>query len=252
MKKKNYHDGHRNRMRDRIRRDGLESLRDHEVLEFLLYAVIPRVDTNPIAHELIDEFGSFAGVLEADPERLEHKLSKNASLFLTSLPQVFSCYERSMLDEKVLLTCFENCKNYFLPRMRGLTVEKVYLACLTSSGKLKHLADFGEGTVGGKLISVGELVDCAMKHKAHSVILVHNHPSGECEASADDEKFTNKVCVAFMTVGIMFRDHIIIADNDAYSFHRNGKLSNKDGHAVTKFTGGYISDVSVFKNNDEQ
>lgn len=94
MAAKRVHDGHRDRMRERIRRSGLSTLQEHEMLEYILYAFVPRKDTNEIAHALIDRFGSFAGVLNADEKRLAEiaGMTENAALFLCNLPDVFRAY----------------------------------------------------------------------------------------------------------------------------------------------------------------
>ena len=88
------HEGHRDRMRERILLSGIESLQPHEVLEYLLYHAIPRKDTNGIAHELISKFGSFNGVLNADYDALldVNGMTANAALLLTSLKGVFRMY----------------------------------------------------------------------------------------------------------------------------------------------------------------
>ena len=70
-KKKHSHAGHRERMRLRFQKSGLESFQPHEILELLLFYALPRVDTNPIAHDLIAEFHSLSGVLDADIQDLK-------------------------------------------------------------------------------------------------------------------------------------------------------------------------------------
>ena len=104
-KKKHSHAGHRERMRLRFQKSGLESFQPHEILELLLFYALPRVDTNPIAHDLIAEFHSLSGVLDADIQDLKriNGISENAAIFLKLLPQLCQQYQLDKLREHVAL-----------------------------------------------------------------------------------------------------------------------------------------------------
>ena len=108
------HDGHRDRLREKIVSAGIESLQPHEILEFLLFAFIPRKDTNAIAHELINTFGSFADVLSTDVDRLMavKGMTKNAAIFLNSLPDVLRVYSNDRAKEKIK-PCRQRCGKRF-------------------------------------------------------------------------------------------------------------------------------------------
>lgn len=111
------HEGHRDRMRERILLSGIESLQPHEVLEYLLYHAIPRKDTNGIAHELISEFGSFNGVLNADYDALldVNGMTANAALLLTSLKGVFRMYASGDKKGKIVIATRGDLVRYLSP-----------------------------------------------------------------------------------------------------------------------------------------
>ena len=116
--KDNPHANHRERMRQRIRIEGMAHMPEHEILEFLLYPYIPMKDTNPIAHELIDRFGSLQNVFETSPKLLQDvkNMTETAALYITSMPQLFKRYSLQKLGEKPCLDTTGNTANYFRER----------------------------------------------------------------------------------------------------------------------------------------
>lgn len=82
------HEGHRSRKKEQFRAHGLDAFADHEVLELLLYYAVPRQDTNPIAHRLMEKFGSLDAVFAADRAALEEVegIGENASTLLSHVP----------------------------------------------------------------------------------------------------------------------------------------------------------------------
>ena len=131
---KNVHDGHRERVRDKIRKGGLPSFQQHEVLEYLLFPFIPRKDTNEIAHALIDKFSSFAGVLNASERDLKSVsgMTDNAALFLSKLPEIMKLYVNDVnsdLDREDL-SGRGKARNFLCGQLFGLNQEHVCVAAL--------------------------------------------------------------------------------------------------------------------------
>ena len=127
------HDGHRQRLKKRFLEEGLENFSEHEVLELLLFYCIPRQDTNPIAHALIDHFDSFYRVMEATPEELEKVagIGPNAAAFLSMNLAVWRYYLTNRdQSEEIPLTTIEACGKMLVKYFEGLTSEVVYLLCL--------------------------------------------------------------------------------------------------------------------------
>ena len=220
------HDGHRQRMKDRFREEGLDNFQEHEVLELLLYYCIPRQDTNPIAHTLIDHFGSFSAVMDASVEELEKipGIGAGAATFLSLMAQAWRYYQvnRTMQSEVILSTVNE-CGAYLLPYFAGRRNETVFLLCLDAKCKVICCREVGEGSVNSAAVPIRRIVEMAMNSNATSVILAHNHPSGLAVPSRDDVMTTRRVAAALDGVEIVLVDHIIVADDDFVSLAQSGK-----------------------------
>ena len=141
-KEKSIHAGHRERIRNRLRNEGLASFSEHEVLELLLTYAIPRQDVNPMAHELIARFGRLSNVLEADEsELLQVKgLGANAALLLTMMPQLMRYYQMNALGERPVIVNLSDAEAYCAPLFLGAHEEHIYLICLDQKGHVLHLS----------------------------------------------------------------------------------------------------------------
>lgn len=213
----NIHNGHRNRMREKFLEEGADAFRDHELLEIILYYCVPRRDTNPLAHKLINTFGSFSAVLEAPVELLmECGLSRNAAVLIKLLPEVSRVY----LDDKVgknKIVTDENIGDKILAKFVGRINEAVLLMLLDSKGKELYCGIISKGSVNSSEIYIRKLVELAVKYNASTAVLAHNHPSGIALPSSKDIVTTKGVLQALRLVGVRLIDHIIVADNDYVS-----------------------------------
>ncbi len=221
------HDGHRNRMRQRIEQSGLESLQPHEMLEYLLYAFIPRKDTNAIAHALIERFGSFCGVLNADAHSLEEVggMTHNAALFLSELPEVFRRYISSLDKPKTALKGKGAARGYMQSLFYGSNVEQVVVAALDAHEQLIACEKLAQGKGDAVKISVRDVVSFALRHQASSILLAHNHPSGSVKPSQNDYNLTLEIFATLRAVGVRFDDHFIFSGSACFSFEESGKLA---------------------------
>lgn len=220
------HDGHRQRMRERIIKSGISTLQDHEVLEYLLYSFIPRKDTNEIAHALINKFGSLAGVLNANEANLSQVsgMTKNASLFLSSLPDVFRAYISNMNSAKVSLKGRGIARDFMGGKLYGAREENVLVAALDAQDQLIHCEKLATGSGNSVALNVRAVVNFALSHNACSVLIAHNHPSGNLQPSQNDIDMTKELFMTLSGVGITLQDHFIFCDNQYYSFEEQGKL----------------------------
>lgn len=220
------HDGHRQRKKEQFRMHGLDAFADHEVLELLLYYAIPRRDTNPVAHRLMERFGSLDGVFSATVEELEEVegVGKNAATLLALWMPLYRRVRTKPTAKEVILNSTEQAGQYFMDLFFGMRREELYEACLDAKGKLLACCRIAEGGVDAVNISTRRLVENALKCGASAVILAHNHPSGIALPSPDDNTTTLAVWDALRAVGIPLIDHIIVADEDYVSLHDNGLL----------------------------
>ena len=220
------HDGHRARKKQQFRAHGLDAFADHETLELLLFYAIPRVDTNPVAHRLIERFGSLDGVLSAPPEELE-KVEGVGESAATLLSLILPLVRRSRMTaskQPVILGTTQAAGEYFVDLFFGMREERLYEACLDAKGKLLRCAKVADGSVDAVSVNIRVIVENALKCGASAVVLSHNHPSGVALPSEDDNATTLAVYDALRTVDIRLLDHIIVADDDFVSIRDNGLL----------------------------
>ena len=207
----NIHEGHRKRMKERFMKSGLDDFAPHNVLEFLLFYSIPRGDTNPIAHRLIDAFGSLSGVFDATPEELMKVsgVGESTAILISMIPQMARKY-------------LEDIGAYLLPKFVGRTNEALMMVSIDNKNKVISCSVVAEGTVDSAKVSRRKVMEEAMKVKATRVILAHNHPRGVAVPSAEDVAMTREIGRLFAQVGIELVDHIIIADDDYVSMAASG------------------------------
>ncbi len=224
------HDGHRQRLRNRFLQEGLDNFDEINVLELLLFYCIPRKDTNPIAHALLDRFGSFRRVIEASPKELMSvpDVGENAATFLSLLKSSWRYYAVSEDKDEKKLTKVSECGDFILPYFQSRTVETVFLLCLDAKCKVISCNLIGEGSVNSASISVRKIVQTALDANATTVVLAHNHPSGLALPSAEDIQTAIRVGRALHAVEIVLADHIIVADNDFVSLAQSGAYYPKE------------------------
>ena len=210
------HEGHRQRLKDRFRREGLDNFDELYVLELLLFYCVPRRDTNPLAHRLLEHFGSLTAVLEASPEEIEkvEGMNQSISTFLTLIPQVGRYYQVRRADPGDILRTSDQCGAYLVPYFLGRETETVFLLCLDAKCKVICCKKVGEGNVNSANIPIRRVVEMALSANATSVVLAHNHPSGLALPSADDIQTTYRVAAALETVEITLADHIVVCRED--------------------------------------
>ena len=218
------HDGHRQRLKQLFLKEGLDNFYDYQALELLLYYCIPRKDTNPIAHSLIDTFGSLSQVLEAPVEELMRVegVGEHAATFLHLVTEVGRYYLVNRGSQVKILPTIEDCAKYMLPYFFGRRNETVFLLCLDAKCKVLCCRELGEGTVNSAAISVRKIMETALTVNATTVVLAHNHPSGIAVPSGDDIQTTRRIAAALSAVEIHLADHIVVADDDYVSMVQSG------------------------------
>lgn len=224
------HDGHRQRMKERFHKEGLDHFEKHQVLELLLFYCIPRVDTNEIAHNLLKRFGTVSAVLEAAPAELRkvEGIGENAAQFLHLIMEVmrFCSVERNAAND--ILTTVEQCGNYMIPYFQGRRNETVFLLCLDAKCKVISCKMVGEGSINSAGVPIRRVVEMALGEGATSVVLAHNHPSGLAVPSDEDKSTTIRLARALSAVEITLVDHVVIADDDFVSLAQSGLYNPQD------------------------
>ena len=223
---KNPHKGHRQRVKNRVLREGVDSFEDHQILELLLFYCIPMKDTNELAHLLIDRFGSLAGVLDARPEDLcaVSGITENSGILLNLIPSLARRYHQEKLKEKTILDSTTKAGEYAKALFTGRLFEVFYVICMDSQNRVNHTALLHEGTINEAPVYPRLIVETALRHQATSIILAHNHPGGSHQPSQADVEVTRKIRTATEAIAITVADHIIVAGDGYFSFAENRLL----------------------------
>lgn len=215
-----YH-GHRERLRDRFREQGDTALADYEILELLLFRLIPRRDTKPIAKALIERFGSLSGVFGAPAALLTEVkgVGENVALDLKLISTVAHRTLKSEIRSKQVLSSWSSVIQYCHAAMAHETREQFRILFLDKRNVLIADEVQGRGTVDHTPVYPREVVKRALELSATAIILVHNHPSGDPTPSRADIDMTKVIIEAAKALDITVHDHIIIG---------------KDGHVSLK------------------
>ena len=224
------HDGHRQRLKNRFLNEGLDHFEELQVLELLLFYAIPRQDTNPIAHALLERFGSLAQVMEAPVEELKKVpgMGDSAATFLSLVTAACRYYLVNRGHSHVVLSTVEQCGNYLLPFFCGRRNETVYLLCLDAKCKVLACKEVGEGSVNSAAVPIRRIVEMALSANATSVVLAHNHPSGMAVPSGEDKLTTRRLAMSLASVDIELVDHLVVADDDFVSLRQSGWYHPED------------------------
>lgn len=213
-------------MKARYRDHGLDNFNDLNVLELLLFYAIPRKDTNEIAHTLLDHFGSLDRVFEASIPELEAVpgVGESSALLISLIPQIMRRYLMVKGSCVSTITGSAEAGKYLVPRLMFEKDEKLLLLCLDAKKSVIACVNLGSGVVNAVDVNVRKVVENAVRHRASSVILAHNHPGGVALPSREDERITIDIAAALKLVGIPLEDHIIVAGDDYVSFADSGMI----------------------------
>ncbi len=219
--------GHRDRMRERIAGSPAEKLLPHEVLEYLLYQVVPQRDTNRLAHELINRFGSFSAVLNAPCETLEEfpYISHAGALYLKSIPKIFQFYNVDRAKHSLQLLKFSQVLAFCTSLLRNNPKEEIILVCQNAKGEILTTTTLSEGSPNSAMFPFREAISMALAQNASGILLAHSHPQGKAYPTPEDERITQQLFETALSLDISLMEHLIIGPEDYYSFFQSGKLS---------------------------
>lgn len=221
------HKGHRQRVRRRFLETGLSGFAPHEVLELLLFYAIPMQDVNPLAHRLLERFGSLHGVLEATPAQLTQVegVSENTAVLLGMMLPVMNAYRQSAMGEKPCLAAEDDRERYCRSLFSLTGREQLYLICLNARQEVVARCLLGEGHVGALETSARLSAQQALQYSARYALLCHNHPGGTAEASEADVAATARIAGALSAIGVPLLDHLIICGGSTFSFTEAGLIT---------------------------
>ena len=218
------HLGRREKLRASFQRYGLETFNETQVLEFALGMAIPRIDTNPTAHRLINTFGSLDGVISASPAKLKAVagVGEGAANFLHFLKQFVTYYMGIERKEQKILTPTD-AVGVLRPLMDTFDTEQFLVLCLDARGVVL-LHQNVRGNLEKVDINIRDIVDIALRVKSASIVFAHNHPNDNVNPSSADVALTRALVNVLEPLGIKIVDHLIFAKELYYSFRQSGVL----------------------------
>ena len=214
------HDGHRQRCKRRYLAAGAEGMDDHQLLELLLFYGVPQKDTNPIAHRLIERFGSLPAVLEAPARELmqvEGVGENVARLLKVTQAMRCRCTQQQTARQKVVLNSSLKAGEYLCSLLQGRETEALLLVCLDAGKAVRHCEQLESGVSDSISTTLRQIAQLCVNRNVHDIILAHNHPSGLVHPSREDIVMTRKAQDFLQEIGVNLLDHFVITDKEFYS-----------------------------------
>lgn len=218
-KPKHRHAGHRERMKAEFLARGLEGWPDHRVLELLLFYTIPQGDVNDLAHELVERFGSLAGVLDASVEELKKVkgVGDHTAVFLRMLPAVLGRYQGARTRLSAIINSPEEAYAWLEPYFFGARNEMVYVLCLDGKRQVLGVRKVAEGSIELAEVNTRRIAEEAIGLRAAQIYVAHNHVSNLAIPSQADWLTTDTLRGALRPIGIELIDHLVFVDGDMVS-----------------------------------
>lgn len=208
------HAGHRKRLRDRFLQSGLDGFLDYEIVELLLTLGTPRRDCKQPAKAAIKSFKGLRGVLDASLDDLQtiKGIGQSNAFGIKLFQAVSEQYAKENLPAKISLTTPQKVATYFQERLGREKKEHFVILLLDSRNNLICTNDISIGTLDASIVDPREVFKPAIRYNATKIILVHNHPSGNTQPSAEDIKITHELVAAGKLLNIEIVDHLIIGN----------------------------------------
>ncbi len=225
------HAGHRERLRERFRLDGLQGFAPHEALELLLTYAIPRINVNPLAHRLIDHFGGLPGVLEATPQELcqVNGVGERTAAMLALMLPMMRMYEQEKLTPKRQLATYADLVAYCRSLFLGMNDEQFYVLCFDARLRLLSAELIATGMPTAVEASPRAVLRQVLRHNAVGAVISHNHPSGSPLPSQEDMDVTAEIKRLLDGAEVRLYDHVIVGGQEHFSFQREGLLETGGG-----------------------
>ena len=218
MADKNLHKGHRQRLRELYLKEGIDNFEHHQALELLLFYAIPQRDTNPLAHKLLDDFGSLSAVFDAPvPQLKKAGLTDNTIALLKLIPDFSRLYNMDRTDYNSKRIDTSKLCEYFRPKFIGRTSEVMYMLLMDKKYKELYCGIISKGSSNTTDVSITTILENAVMYNAEYVAIAHNHPGGIALPSKPDIETTKTVMNALRLMNKRLVDHVIVSDDDEVS-----------------------------------
>ena len=222
--KVNIHKDHRKKVKDRFFECGFTGMPDHNILEAILFLGIPQKDTNPIAHELIETFGSFSGVLEAKKSDLMKisGMTESAAFAIMSYLPVNRRYIESLQKKKPVFETNDQIVDFLRPLFfEKSTIERVFVLCFDSKNRMIACRNICDGDISSALFDIRELTRIVLELNAQKIIVAHSHPHGVALPSREDIATTKLIYEMMKFIKVHLGDHLIVTDTGYMSMAKS-------------------------------
>ena len=217
--------GHRARLRERLLDAGPAAFHDYELIEYLLALTIPRVDTKPLAKELIDSFGGIGPLLSASADTLRREGVSDAAIGALKIAEATALrLLETRVEGRPVLSSWDALGEYLHAAMAHSRVEEVRILFLNAKNMLIANEAMWQGSVDEASVHVREVIARAIALGATAVIIVHNHPSGDPTPSNQDIRLTRDLVEAGRHMKITVHDHVIVGANGRTSMRAMGLI----------------------------
>jgi DNA repair protein RadC len=225
-KQPNY-SGHRQRLRQRFVKNGLDGFAEYEVVELLLTLAIPRADVKPVAKALLERFGTLRAILDAPIEDLAkvHGVGEISAISLKLVRQTTNLYLQQSAETRECLSNWDTMTQFWRMKIGALTNETFNIAYLDSGLRLlRDGVETIEGTIDRATVYPRRIMESALRRGAAVLVFAHNHPSGNVKPSNEDKQMTALLVMAAKTVSLQVLDHLVVSADKVYSFRQEGLL----------------------------
>lgn len=206
--------------------NGIEALEPHEALELLLFYSIPQRNTNDIAHELINRFGSLTAVFDAPVKSLceVKNISENSAVLLKLIPQLLRYYQVTP-DKSLSMDNMDFVKKYFTSLYIGVKNEEFKVCCLDNNLQIISCNTLSVGSANEVTVTARMVAKAAFDANSQHIIISHNHPDTFPKPSKEDITLTNNLIGKLKPIGIDILDHIIVGKGEVLSMRQCGAIS---------------------------
>ena len=243
---KNLHEGHRARVLNSYSRIDLDALSPHQVMEFILFYVFPRGDVNPLAHRLLDAYGSVQNVLDANPNELAkiYGINQRSAQMITGFPKIFNYYTSSKLSKKYFFASNEDVYDYCEDLLRFYPEEVFFIVGADASFHVIAHRLLGKGANRAVQVDTRLICDFINETKSANIVLTHSHPGGFSNPTDNDIDGTEIIKKVVQFMHCNYIDHIIVGADGVFSLEKNEKVRNfSTNENIREF-------ANAIKNND--
>lgn len=231
MRVSGLHTGHRERVFMRFEREGLTNFQPHEVLELLLFYSIPLRNVNPLAHRLMERFGSLEAVLNAPPEQLMEipGLGKSSAEWLNALSDIIQIYTGLSLKDRPMLDRLKKAIAYGEKLFEDADEPELWILNLSTSGHLLHSALLGSGEELTRNCALHPLMDAVLRYHAQAVVVLQRRKEEKSTLTNADMAFTRLLAENLNSIGVQLMDNVVLTPDGHKSFHEEGLLQLREG-----------------------